>query len=772
MGDTADRPMTPMERYARFIVRHRVAVLGGVLVITALLASQLGNLHFEIRRRAQLPEEHRFVRVQNEIADRFGGETTLILGIVPRSGDIFADEVLNKIDRITRRLENLPGVVPGNLLSVTASRVKSIRPTSTGIDVRPLIEALPTSVREMEELRSRLLSDPLYARVLMGNSGRAAAIVVDFDDRLTDQQIHTSVEAAIAGERNENVEIGLAGAPLIRAYVAEYTREMAYLFPLAVLVIGLVHYEAFRTLQAMVLPLTTALLSVVWAMGFLGLRREPLDTWSALTPVIILGIAAGHAVQILKRYYEEYARGLSSEEAVVRSIVRVGPVTIAAGLIASSGFASLMSFKVASVRVFGFALATGIVSCLVIELTFTPACRALLPPPALREIRREKGGKLLSAALRSLADLVIARPRTVLLIAGFLVGISVIGMTRLRVDNSFRSWFPESSRLRVDDRLLNDHLAGTSTLTVLLEGSAAGDLEDPGVLRAVGDLQAWLAQVSEIGASLSLHDFVRQMHMAMTGEDGIPQNKALIAQYLLLYSMSGPEDLNVLIDPSHRYGVVRAYVKSDAADFGSRLLGDLEDFAARRFEGLPVTVGVAGGSLGVQTALNEVVVREKILNIIQIGVIIFALSALVLRSFAGGSLVLAPLAVAVALNLGIMGFTGIWLSVGTATVSAMAISIGADFAIYLVFRMREEIARGKSLEAAVRESLDTAGRAICFVASAVVLGYLALSLSGFRLWIDLGTLTALMMFFGALAALTIVPATVMVLRPRFLFSPT
>ena len=72
--------------------------------------------------------------------------------------------------------------------------------------------------------------------------------------------------------------------------------------------IGLVHYEAFRTVQAMVLPLVTALLSVVWALGIMGLLGLPMDTWSAITPVVILAIAAGHAVQILKRYYEEYAR--------------------------------------------------------------------------------------------------------------------------------------------------------------------------------------------------------------------------------------------------------------------------------------------------------------------------------------------------------------------------------------------------------------------------------------------------------------------------------
>ena len=141
------------------------------------------------------------------------------------------------------------------------------------------------------------------------------------------------------------------------------------------------HYEAFRTVQAMLLPLVTALLSVVWALGIMGWLGQPMDTWSAMTPVLILAIAAGHAVQILKRYYEEYARTRDSAEAVVRSIVAVGPVMLIAGCIAAAGFASLITFGITSVRAFGLLLASGIVSALIIEMTFTPACRCLLPAP-------------------------------------------------------------------------------------------------------------------------------------------------------------------------------------------------------------------------------------------------------------------------------------------------------------------------------------------------------------------------------------------------------
>ena len=763
-----------MEGYVRFIVRHRRAVVIVILAITALLATQLRHLHLDFRRRSQLPQDHPYVQVQNRIADVFGGETTIVIGVVPKNGDIFTTATLRKIVRITRGLEALPNVVHANLLSIAADHVKAIRGTADGMDVRPLLEAVPDDPAALAQLKASILSDGVYARTLVGRDGGAAAIVADFDDRLSDVEIEHAVEKVIGPVRDDSVEIALGGMPVVRADMIRYTRDIAVLFPIAVLVIGLVHYEAFRTRQAMVLPLVTALLSVIWALGFMGVLEEPVDTWSAITPVVILAVAAGHAVQILKRYYEEYALVGDGEQAVVRSVAAVGPLMLTAGLIASAGFGSLVTFGVTTVRVFGLLLALGILSALLIEMTFIPACRAMLPVPQARETVREREGRVFATLIEWLANQVLRHPYRIIGVAVLLLTTSLVGATRLRVDNSLRAWFPENSALRRDDRLLNDRLAGTSTVYVLIEGQSDGDLEDPRVLRAISDLQQWLERQPKIGATLSLADFVKRMHRVMAGaeaaSDGIPDNKRLIAQYLLLYSMSGPNDFTSLVDPAHRIGLVRAYAKSDETDFATQLFTRLNTYIEGRFHGLPVQVRIGGGALGVQAALNEVVVHDKIVNVAQVALLIFGLSALVLRSIIGGVLVLTPLFVAATVNLGVMGFTGTWLSIATASITAMGVSIGADFAIYLIFRIREELARlDGDLSAALRVSLQTCGKAILFVSSAVVLGYLALTLSGFRVWMYVGLLTALMTALSALGALTIIPVMIIVLRPRFLW---
>lgn len=763
-----------MERYVRFIVRHRVGVVLAVLLVTVLLATQLRYVHLEIRRRAVMPQWHPYVQIQNRTTDLFGGEAISVIGIIANHGTIFTPEILGKVYRITRGLAKTPGIVETSLFSIAAPYVKAVVAGSDEMmDIHQLMDVPPKSEEQIQRIRDTIHEDKLFRGNLVSEDDTATVIVAEFDDRLTDPEIAARIDEVIAPERDGSVTIALAGAPILRAWLNRYTALIAVLFPLAVVVIGLVHYEAFRTLQAMFLPLVTALLSVVWALGIMGLSRQPMDTWSAITPVVILAVAAGHAVQILKRYYEEYAVVGDSEEAVIRSVTAVGPVMLTAGLIASAGFGSLMTFGIHSVRVFGLLMASGILSALVIEMTFTVACRCLLPAPKSRELRREGQAYWLDRGLDRLASLVVGRPRTVLGGALLVALLAAAGALEIRVDNSFRLWFAPSTQVRKDDALLNEKLPGTATLRILIEGDHDKVLQEPAVLNAMSDLEAFAEADPHIGGVLSIADQVKRMNQAMNNGKPefytIPDNQRLIGQYLLLYSMAaGPDGLSAFVDANYRRAVIRALSKTDTAVFSRDLLHRLQRYAAERFRGLPVSVGIAGGTLGVQTAMNDVVVHEKIVNMVQVGIIIFILSALVLRSLLGGVFVLIPLALGVVVNLGIMGVSHTWLDMTTAAITAMGVSIGADFAIYLIFRIREEVAATSSFDAAIRASLHTSGKAVFFVSSAVALGYMVLLFAEFSIWTRLGVLTATIISVSALATLTVIPALALVFKPRFL----
>jgi predicted RND superfamily exporter protein len=211
-------------------------------------------------------------------------------------------------------------------------------------------------------------------------------------------------------------------------------------------------------------------------------------------------------------------------------------------------------------------------------------------------------------------------------------------------------------------------------------------------------------------------------------------------------------------------------VHEDSTRYGQQLIGIADDWVRRTF---PPGYSVRyTGTLASTAAVTEVMVHGKLRNIGQIAAITIVIAALLLRSLVGGLLVALPLAITVLVNFGVMGAFGIPLDTLTSAISAMAVGIGADYAIYLLFRIREELGHGGDLALALRRALMTSGKAILFVSSAIACGYATLCFSGFAFHRHLGALVALAMMVSSLSALVLLPAIVAAFRPKFLWRGT
>ena len=177
-----------------------------------------------------------------------------------------------------------------------------------------------------------------------------------------------------------------------------------------------------------------------------------------------------------------------------------------------------------------------------------------------------------------------------------------------------------------------------------------------------------------------------------------------------------------------------------------------------------------GGSVPQTSTLAETLVRGKLHNIAQMMAVVLVAGALVFRSLWAGVVLALPLAMAVMVNFGVMGLTGIPLNTPTSVSAAMTIGLGADYAIYLLYRMREEMARCGDLDQAINHSLRSAGQAVIYVATAIAGGYSVLLLSaGFYIHIWFGVLIVVSTLVSALSALVLVPALVRSHPPRFLW---
>ena len=513
-------------------------------------------------------------------------------------------------------------------------------------------------------------------------------------------------------------------------------------------------------------------------MGLLKVHLDPLNT---TTPILVLAVASGHAIQILKRYYEEYtrliARGVephqANRDAVVESIVRVGPVMMIAGLVAVITFFSLVSTGIPMVQHFGVFAGCGVLATMIIELTVIPAVRTTLKAPKRRESEQEGKLGILDRFLTAVADGLVGGRAPVIVGAGFVLLAAVgAGVFFLRIDNNFKLYFRPDSAVRVHDGVLNKAFGGTNSVQFLIQTPGPDGIKDPLVLQGMAKLQAFLETQSDVGKTQSIVDLIKRMNQAMHGDDpaqyAIPDTRDLVAQYLFLYSLGGdPQDFDSLVDNDFTRATVWTFVKNDSTTSADILAKKARAVIETSFP--PGTVVQMGGSLPQLIALNDVIVNDKFRNMAQMALVVFVLGAIILRSLVGGLFVVTPLFAVMLANFGVMGWRNTPLDITAMTTAAMAIGIGADYEIYLLFRFKEELARTGSVLAATRASMLTSGKAILLVAIAVASGYAVLQASDFAFYNQLSSMVTATMMISAFFALFFLRALMMVFKPKFVF---
>jgi predicted RND superfamily exporter protein len=414
-----------------------------------------------------------------------------------------------------------------------------------------------------------------------------------------------------------------------------------------------------------------------------------------------------------------------------------------------------------------------VLATMILEVTIIPALRSMFRPPKKREAAREQQAGILDRLLIRLADNLVGG-RAPWIIAGGLALLALvgIGLAFLHVDNRFKLYHKPNSQLRIDDRVLNRTFGGTNSIIFLVQTPTLDELKDPKVLQGIADLQAFLESQPNVGKTQSIADLIKRMNQAMHSDDPkyykIPESRQLIAQYLFLYSLSGdPQDFDSFVDNDYRRAAIWSYFKDDSTTYADAVTKKAQAFAAKSFPpGVTVSIG---GTLPQAIALNEVIVHDKQRNMVQMALVVFVLGSVIFRSLVGGLFVVAPLLAVIIANFGLMGWLGTPVDITAVTSAAMAIGVGADYEIYLLFRFREELARTGNVLTATRSSLLTSGKAILFVAISIMGGYAVLQASDFAFFNQVSNMVLATMAISALFALFFLRALMMIFKPRFIF---
>src|SRR5881296_4648729 len=160
--------------YARWVVRHRRAVLLAVLLATLFLARATTRLHVEVDPDRQLPQDHPFIQALNDVHRIFGDKNLVVIGLFPHDGNVFTPAFLKKLAEVTDRLRRLPGANPALVQSLATSQVKDIRGGPDGVEVERVMATPPADMAGAEAVRRRAFDNEAWVGTLVAADGSAA----------------------------------------------------------------------------------------------------------------------------------------------------------------------------------------------------------------------------------------------------------------------------------------------------------------------------------------------------------------------------------------------------------------------------------------------------------------------------------------------------------------------------------------------------------------------------------------------------------------------
>ncbi len=557
-----------MNRVYRFCVyRPRLVIALGVL---ACASTAPGVLRLRLRTdgNALIPHGAPEIAVDHAVREKFNLQDPLVVVVWTNSAvGIFNPHTLELIADLTEDFQKLEGVDPDQVFSLATEYGDRVFPGT--LDFRRLLEPVPSTPDECQQLREDLQVYRLYTGMLVSHDEKGAAILVGAAPGIDRVKLFGRLQELIAGRELVHEEVSVIGAPVAEALLGTHLlqdlgvpnallgfqqarqasnaerRWSIYqmrvwiarhvgLVPVALLVMALVFYVYFGSLAAVILPMAEVGACLIFVFALMGWLGVPIYLTIAVMPIILTAAGITDEIHVFARYRDRLREHPDSDHRVVllETLSEIGRPVIMAGISTGIGFLAFALSPIAPVQAFGVFTAIGLAFCMVWSLTVIPASLALIHPRRITARRRRSGFGLDTAPRRFfpwLAAVIIRFRVTVLVGAAALAGLAPLGIAEVVVQDSWVDGFAPESEFRRATNHFNEQFHGGHTLLVKV---------DTGSERSEGEIDAaaldglWTKVAADTVADpRSLLDWRLRFHRP---DSPPPSDPALARQHAIL----------------------------------------------------------------------------------------------------------------------------------------------------------------------------------------------------------------------------------------------
>lgn len=764
-----------MTNYINILQKYRWAIVIIIPLLILTLASSLKNIQFEGSYRIWFGENSKILNDYDDFRLIFGNDDAVVITFKDEDG-IFNKKALGTVQRITDKLWQTKYIT--RVDSITSyQHVYAHKEEPDEIIVEDFILDLDSlSSKDLEYKKQIAINDPQVSGSLISADGTTTMISARLVAKAGENEdisfeLMGLINEILAPEiKNTGYKFWLNGGAALTTSFVDIAQDEGGLFtPLVIFSVMLILFLLFRRASGSLIPMAVVVLTILVVLTIQVLLGYKLNNFTANIPVFIVAIGIADAVHIYIVWLMYRKEGEDNKTAIEHTLRKNFLPIFLTSATTSMGFMSLGISEIVPVATLGIATASAAVIAFVLSISFMPALLFLLK----KDIKQNKQisnniNEKLNNKFINYAKFLISNDKKIVFFTSSLFILLGLGLFHVKIDSNTIRYFNEDVEIRKSTEFTMENLTGPMSYEIVIDSGIKDGIKDPRFLNTVQKFyDEFQDKYSDVRHLSSLLDVVKQFNKVMHNDEekfyNVPKSKEMVAQYLLLYSMSLPQgmEINDRMDIEER--LLRVTGQINLVDTSKDL--EMIEWAENWWKHTPYIARVDG-----QTAMFAYMqssVTDTLIYSMSIALSLVSLMMLIVfRNIKLLAIFILPNILPLVLVVGVMGWLGITIDMGVAVAGAIVLGVAVDDTIHFFVKYFDAKKKGLNLEESFAYVFQYAGTAIVFTTIILSLSFLLFMGSSFAPNFNFGIVTAAALIIAFIADLLLLPAILSMMEKK------
>lgn len=591
-------------------------------------------------------------------------------------------------------------------------------------------------------------------------------------------------------EYTEHFEYFPVGNAPMMEFFMEMMEEMGPLYMGMLLMMIALLWFLFRSFSAVLWPICVVVLSTIWTVGVFGWFQTTITTMLVLTVMLVLAVGIADTIHIMSGYLFFRNEGISHKEALDSAYLKAGLPCLLTTVTTMAGMLALSYTPILHIKVFGYMSAAGVGFAYIFTIYLLPLLMDLWTPVP----RKKRNKKIVKPSLfrrilpdfagiiQRLLDHIIPMVRKnpsiyIILFLGIFI-LCVYGGTKVKVDSNIIETTKPGSSLRRIYEVVDKNMMGTQNLEIFINMGSENALKDPKVLFAIEEIQNKIEGKYKhlVVKTSSLVNIVKDAYKVLNEDREemykIPNDPKTLGQTLFLFNNANTRDRRKMVSDDYSKSHISVQLYNSGSYEYTAFFKDVQEDIKVSFKPLekkyPEKVVTVTGGLALMMELTDYISWAQVKSL---GLAIAIISVLLIFLFGSlrvGFLSVIPNLIPATMTFGLLGLFDIPLDSDTLIIAPVIIGIAVDDTIHFLTHYRAEVIKDGDIIKALENTVKEVGQAITFTTLILGIGFFIMSFSTNMSLVKMGTFGSLAIFTALFCDLFMLPALILVFRPKFL----